>query len=363
MAIFWRYLLREFLKVFTFSVTALIALLLITRLQEIAHFATLSTSLRLTALFILCQIPYILPFAIPLSSLVASMLLFQKLSASHELTALRSAGLSLKEIKWPLKLFALILSLSTFLIASELTPITRHIGKQMLETLALGNPLLLLEKNKQLKVKNSFVDMKMLEVGKEVQDLTLVLKYQSNLSLIMVKSLKVDQGKLVGHQLSYITTTPPANEGELGHLIIENNKTMEAEAQSISAYLMPKSYGDGVEHFPLKPLIEAILWDPELTGKALAKAKYELIRRFFFPLITLTFTLLGMSYGSQIGRNRSLKALKTLGLASYALICFLASKSYHKNPEVAAFLMLILPNLPLLFLAYRSERRIDRGIA
>lgn len=138
---------------------------------------------------------------------------------------------------------------------------------------------------------------------------------------------------------------------------------MEAEASAFSSYLMPRSYGNGVEHYPLKPLFSAIFFEHELQGNALAKAKYELTRRFFFPIITLTFMLLGMSYGAQIGRTRSSNALKTLALASYALTCFLASKSYHKNPEIAALFMIVLPNLPLFLLSHRAARRIDRGIA
>ena len=39
------------------------------------------------------QIPYILPIAIPVSCLITAMLLFQRLSKTHELTAFRTCGL------------------------------------------------------------------------------------------------------------------------------------------------------------------------------------------------------------------------------------------------------------------------------
>lgn len=93
MPVFWWYLLKNYLKVQILSVFSFIAILLVSRLEEIAQFAALGAKLSYLALFILYQIPYVLPIAIPISCLISAMLLFQRLSHTHELTALRAGGL------------------------------------------------------------------------------------------------------------------------------------------------------------------------------------------------------------------------------------------------------------------------------
>ena len=62
------------------------------RFKDIARFAALSADGVKTGLFVLYQFPHILPIAIPISALIASFLLFQRLSKTYELTALRASG-------------------------------------------------------------------------------------------------------------------------------------------------------------------------------------------------------------------------------------------------------------------------------
>src|SRR3990167_1572836 len=80
MPILWRYLFKEYLKVFFLSILAFICILLITRLKQIAGFATLASGFISLILFVFYQIPYILPIAISISCLISSVILFQKMS-------------------------------------------------------------------------------------------------------------------------------------------------------------------------------------------------------------------------------------------------------------------------------------------
>ena len=146
--ILWRYLLKNYLKVFFLSIFTFICILLLMRMQEIARFATLGSSIGSLFLFILLQFPLILPLAIPLSALIASILLVSRLNYSHELTSLRSQGLSLKEILYPLKFVSLFLDLLNFIVASEITPTTRLKGKNLIYQATAHNPLVLLKMNK-----------------------------------------------------------------------------------------------------------------------------------------------------------------------------------------------------------------------
>ena len=66
MPLFSRYILKSYLYVLLLCVVSFIALLLVSRLQEIAHFASMGAPPLYLIYFILYQIPYVLPIAIPI---------------------------------------------------------------------------------------------------------------------------------------------------------------------------------------------------------------------------------------------------------------------------------------------------------
>ena len=112
--IIWRFLLNQYLKVMVLCAAAIIVVLLTTRLDEIAHFASLDASFVIVLLFVLYQIPYILPIAIPVSCLVSSILLVQRLSRTHELTAMRACGMALKDFIAPIVIAGSLLTIVNF---------------------------------------------------------------------------------------------------------------------------------------------------------------------------------------------------------------------------------------------------------
>ncbi|HEY4831929.1 MAG TPA: LptF/LptG family permease, partial [Waddliaceae bacterium] len=120
MPIFWWYLLKNYLNVLLLSLFSFVAILLISRLEEIAQFAAMGAKFSYLIIFTLYQIPYILPIAIPISCLISAMILFQRLSSTHEFTALRSCGIALSRIITPILLASLFLSVGCFYITSEM---------------------------------------------------------------------------------------------------------------------------------------------------------------------------------------------------------------------------------------------------
>ena len=112
----WRYFLTQYMKVFSLSFFGFLIILLSMRLEDFAYFLSLGADLPATFLYMIYQIPYVLQIALPISSLIASLYLFQKLSQNSALTSLRAAGISLLEIITPLLLFSITLALITFIL-------------------------------------------------------------------------------------------------------------------------------------------------------------------------------------------------------------------------------------------------------
>src|SRR3990167_7372435 len=201
MPILWRYLFKEYLKVFFLSILAFICILLITRLKQIAGFATLASDFISLILFVFYQIPYILPIAISISCLISSVILFQRMSTMHETTAFRACGISLKELLAPLLLLAIVLSMSNFFIISELTPRCKYKSKELFYKNTSMNPLILLQRRQKMSnIKDSYVEISAENKDLAAKDLLIITPNKSNqrLCMFIAKNLKIENENLIG---------------------------------------------------------------------------------------------------------------------------------------------------------------------
>src|SRR5690606_8377388 len=132
-----------------------VAVLIVSRFREIARFTALSGSWKEAALFTAYQIPFILPLALPISALIASLLLMERISATEVRTACRAAGKSLSSLLFPVCMAAALLSCLAFLTAAEATPLCRKQTKRLLVEKTSTNPPLLLQRQTLVRLKNA----------------------------------------------------------------------------------------------------------------------------------------------------------------------------------------------------------------
>ena len=141
------YLTRELTIAIGLSVTvfalALLVGQIIDQLQQILsqHGLSVSTLFK----FLPLLLPYVLMFALPMSVITAMMLVFGKLSADNELTALRSSGLSVPRLVWPAFLLAVGLAIFCLFLNTTLAPWCKEKFKTQIILAALRQPHLLLE--------------------------------------------------------------------------------------------------------------------------------------------------------------------------------------------------------------------------
>ncbi len=366
MPILWRYLLRSFFQVLLLCIGSFISILLVMRFQEIARFATSGASLYRVLLFALFQIPYILPIAIPISALIAAILLFQRLSHTHELTAFRAAGIGLRPIITPILLAAAVLSLINFTITSELATRCRGQSKDLVYEMATLNPLFLFQKESLVKLKNSYVEMRALKAGKYAEDLIVVAKNSSSnrLALIVAKELSLDGDLVHGERVSVISTIDTKNPASADHFVIEHQKEMNTKAANLSRFVRNADWQAKIEYLPLRSLLAMERVDPKRSSSKswISKtAMLEISRRLSLSLATLSFTLIGIAFGIEISRNRSKKGvLWAIALSAFYLISFVMAKSLRHSPVISALIYLLVPLL-LTLPCLRSLKSMAEG--
>ena len=109
--VLWTHIIINYCRSLLICLFGIVALLLTTKLEEMARFVALGASASKIGLFVLYQIPYLLQIALPISSLVAGFTTLFQMSINGEVTAARATGYSISSIVTPISCCSLLLSL------------------------------------------------------------------------------------------------------------------------------------------------------------------------------------------------------------------------------------------------------------
>lgn len=356
--ILWRCTISAYLKLFSLSVSAFISILLVARFKEAARFAALSSDWGKAALFTVYQIPFILPIAIPLSALIASLLLFQRMSKNHELTAFRAAGISCQKIIAPLGFAAFGVSLLTFSICAEVSPYCRRESKALFYRESSANPLLLLQRQQLIKIKDAYLQLKVEEEGKRANDFLLIAHNESHdrLSLLTAQKLKIEGEELIGEQVAIVSHL--ANLNGFDTLLIENQALMSTDAPLLSNALKKSR-----PHLDVGCLNLRMLRLRAAEGGIKSKgAIAELFRRTSLSFAVFSLTFVGAIFGIEQGRSPSKRGLLyALLLALTVLMSYFLGKELKTDPILAAFAY-FAPHLLIALSCLHRLGRINKGL-
>ena len=361
-----------------------IAILLTMRLDEIAHFASLGAPLRALTLFTFYQVFYILPIALPLSCLIASFTLFYKLSKSHELTAMRACGLSLKTILTPILFVAAFLSLANFWIISELSTYS-HLQTNLLKNeLKSVNPLLILHNRQLMRLKGFYFDsFGPSRTGEFASDVILAFpnKKEKRLNLLLAKRLSATSTTFYGDKISFISS--PKNEKKstqkngFDTLLIENIGKTTNRVKDFAALLQGKTWKINNDYLQMPLLLirakkqkEELLQakilkiahsDVKKLKEQLSRSLSEITKRISIALAVFSFTLLGTSFGLFVTRQpKKYSLFITIALTTFYLLLFFIARGVDHHYLLASFFYLF-PHLVIVVAATFRLSQVAKG--
>jgi len=380
MPIIWRYLLSNYFKVLLLCTISFIGLLLTLRLTEIAHFASLGAHWIYIAYYACCQIPYILPIALPIAALISAVLLVQQLSKNNELTALRSAGFSLRTILTPLLFAGAFLSIVNFYIVSELAT-NSHLSTALIKSeLRCINPLLLLNNKHLMQIRGIYFDtLGASKVGESASDILIAMpsKDKQCLNLMIAKNLEATPQNFTGSQVSVLSTME--DKGNSRRFLVENIGEAKTSIKDFTQMVQKKTCTLHHDHLQMSFLLSRFDDEVAKMNMAISEDKpknsidqhkrtvnriySEMIRRVSIAIAAFTFTLLGASCGISIGRNRSAKGIAivvTLG-ALYIAAYFSAKGIDHLL--MGSILFYLVPHILFVATSLWMLRRAAKGVA
>jgi lipopolysaccharide export system permease protein len=369
MPLLWRYLLGQYFKVLILCTLSFISLLLVSRLSEIATIASYGASLSYVLLFACYQVLTILPIALPIAGLISSIILFQSLSQSHEITALRALGISISKIFCPLLIATVFIGIINFYLVSEISTQAHLETRKMAHQLSSVNPLILLQNSKIAKLKGAYVQLEPEKQGSQAKNLFIAVHNNptNRLNLLLSKKLKLQKEELRGEKVTLISSIPSqARKNDFDHLVIENQQEAKCKAPEFASLLRKGNLRVANDHLKF-----GFLWQKiknfkknkiSYFEKNAQKCYSEIMRRLSLAIAPVSFTLLGMAFGMQISRNQTKKGLVVvIILAAFSLTTFFIAKGFDHFFFIAAPLFL-LPHCIIGACSRMTLRKLNEGI-
>ena len=135
MPILFRYLFREYAKIFTMCFTGLMTIyLVIDFFEKVRRFLSYDVNWLDVLIYFALKTPAISFQIAPLAILMATLLTFGLLSRGHEITAMRSCGISLLWITSPFIVFAAGIALVLLLFSSTVIPLAASKSEEIRTT-------------------------------------------------------------------------------------------------------------------------------------------------------------------------------------------------------------------------------------
>jgi len=347
--------------------------LMTTRLEDIARFAAFGASGLKVVELIIYQIPYVLPIVIPISAIIASLTVSQRLSTSGELIALRASGLSLAQIFSPVLILAFFLSLTNFLITSELATESAAQSRSIQKQVAMINPLAVIHNKQLIKNSNLFIETASRNIARSsLEDVTIAFWNEklNRMSLFLIREMLFEAPFLEAKQMTAISSFSPNQRKTFDNLYLENIQKSRMDIEGFSLYLDQKARKVNHDYLKMALLLTRMSeMKKELEGlpeeakerheiqKQYREALSEIFRRLSLGAVVFAFTLMGLSFGCTVGRNSSQYGiLAIISLACLYLILFFTGKSLAYNP----FLSVLLYFAPIFIIVYLSLRHLSR---
>ncbi len=317
--------------------------------------------------FIIYVMPVMLTYTIPWSILAAVMLIFGRLSADSEITAMRACGISILQIVAPIMLIVFLITGLSFFMHLELGPVGLWKSRTLMQTVSVESPTALFEPGKlvnppntgmlvyvgdkigqdQLKDIQIFISAANEEVAQDIsapEGFVKVDKEKKILTLVLKNCLTINKAdkeitRLISDELHFsIDLGKKANSKELWR----DAKYMRLD--ELLAYLrMIKRSSTRT------PVIEC-------------KLESEISKRIAFALSPIAFLLIGIPLAIRTGRREtSVGLFLSVILAGVFFLLIIFIQDLHKEPKLYPQYLLWIPNLLFqivgAILTYRISQR------
>ncbi len=372
MRILNRYIVLDYLVIFLTALGLITFVMTVGALVKAVDLMSRGISPLLIAQFFFQNVPYILSFSMPISTLFAALLLFGRLSMDNEISAMKACGISLWRMVAPLVVLSILFSGICMYINCEVAPEARYANKKLLRSAGVEEPINLLEEGRFI---NDFPGL-MIYIGRKngniVKD---VVAYELNKKGGVKRSVRAREGEMVPNNedrtllVNLYNVRMEMPDADDPH-DVSKTTYVNAEHYPIELDFKDMLKSDKVKrkrsHMKMGQLMDGIrnvdrdyaVLSPERRRVEKTKLVIEANRRVSVAIGCFTFMLIGIPLGVKSHRKEtSIGMVMSLGIVFVYYIFIVIAKGLVDYPDLHPNLVLWLPMLGLQFLGIHLIRR------
>jgi lipopolysaccharide export system permease protein len=347
MKILERYVLQAFLSAFALAWLILSFVMTIGLLVRITQLMIEGLPPRAVGLFMLVGFPETLRLTLPLALLVSALLVFSRLSADNEISAMRACGVNLLAImRWPLVTGALCTLIGLY-INNEIVPRSHEVRRNLRSVISVDVGLDLLESGRFI---TDFPKMTLWFARKEgnwIQDLIVFDHSQEGLTreVRADKALVTTNGTDIVLEM-YKVRIDPIEVDRPGVASADRFRHVIPEAMKRRRYVRKE------KDFHFNELRQAIRKvranEKGLSRKAMQRLlsiyRTEYRMRYVYAFASLCFVMIGVPLGIRTHRKESTIGMAVSLVVSMAYyLCVILLQSLDKYPALRPDILLWLP--------------------
>lgn len=315
--------------------------------------------------FIAYVLPFSLIFTIPWGLLTAVLLVFGRLSADNELTALRSNGVSITRICAPLMVIAILCTAASLWLNVQVAPAANEELRSTVFNLATRNPMALFGSDQVI---DQFPGHKIYVGKKDGNRLQNIIVFEVNENSMPMKVTYARTGTLEADLpnkriLMHIYDARYQQRDEVDPYHLNRMKDGVSMVEGTLPISLDELYEKEKRRasrsmLSLEQLLEQLKND---DPKMRSSSRTEINKRFSFPLACIVFALVGVPLGITAHRREtSFGFAISLVVGVFYFLFIIVADTLRSKPSVHPEFLVWLPNLLFLALGVWLFRRITK---
>ncbi|MCP3968466.1 MAG: YjgP/YjgQ family permease [Lentisphaerae bacterium] len=338
------YVLKGFLLTFGMAIGILTFGMMGARMVKIFDYVSQGVPLGNFFLFVLYIMPIVLTFTVPWAILVAIMLVFGRLSADSEITAMRACGVSILQVVSPIMIIATLMTAVCLYLQVNVGPPLLGASRQLMKKTVIDSPTAIFAPGKPVRYENNiiYIDDKKNDILQDIQIFT--MSGNNKVS----KDITANKGKLVLDKKAKTLSI-------LLYDCMVIDKTSEPEIRAYSermkfTFNYGKEFnkfevGKRAKYMTLKELLGRMKIEKKLNRNT-CDLEVELNQRIAFALSPIAFMLLGLPLAIRTSRREtSVGLFLSVILAGLFFLSIILCESLESHPGLYPQYLLWIPNL------------------
>lgn len=342
------YVTKNFLQILVVAIIIVLFGMMGTRAIEVFEAISKGVPLPAAMLALFYFIPVALTWTIPVGILVATMLVFGRMSANNEITAMRACGVSILQIISPLIILAFVLSCFCLFLQLKIAPEYVEKAKKLVTKIALTRPLAIIEPGAQIEYQGNSIYIGDTHSDQTIDDIQ-IFQFDKK-EQYLKKDITAATGKIVVDKKKQ-------------HLIIElfdasivqySKKKKQPERTFSETFKLTLDYGKKANSIKIGKRIKYLNYK-EIFGRLVMLRKrglptirleLDLNQRLALGLAPIAFLLLGMPLAIRTSRKEtSVGLLISVVLAGVYFISIMMFNTLYMYPRCHPELLLWIPNI------------------